>query len=133
LKCPECARTYTSGKSFCPIDNIELTEAHEVDLPQRGVVSNYTIIEPVQYPGQTETERFSRVHILLDGVDVVLGFQPLIDVPVDEVHIGMKVSAVWASEAERTDFDPRMEGNLIGWIPTGEPDVEDPTLVNRMP
>ena len=133
LKCPECARTYTSGKSFCPIDNIELTEAHEVDLPQKGVVSNYTIIEPMQYPGQTETERFSRAHIKLDGVDVVLGFQPLIDVPVDDVHIGMKVSAVWASEAERTDFDPRMEGNLIGWIPTGEPDVDDPDLVNRMP
>ena len=134
LKCPECARTYTSGKGFCPICTIELRPEHEVDLPQTGVVSNYTIIEPIQYPGQTETERFSRVHVKLDGIDVVLGFQPLIDVPVDQVHIGMKVSAVWASEAEkRTDYDPRMDGNLIGWIPTGEPDVEDPDLVNRMP
>jgi uncharacterized protein len=133
FKCPECGRMYTSTKSFCPIDNIELTEQHEIDLPQTGVVSNYTIIEPVQYPGQTETERFSRVHVKLDGVDVVLGFQVLIDVPVDEVHIGMKVSAVWASEGERTDLDPRAEGRLIGWIPTGEPDIDDPTLVNRMP
>lgn len=133
FKCPACGRMYTSTKSFCPIDNIELTEEHEIDLPQTGVVSNYTIIEPVQYPGQTETERFSRVHVKLDGVDVVLGFQVLIDVPVDEVHIGQKVSAVWASEGERTDLDPRAEGRLIGWIPTGEPDVDDPTLVNRMP
>ena len=31
------------------------------------------------------------------------------------------------------EFDPRAEGRLIGWIPTGEPDVDDPTLVNRMP
>ena len=132
-KCPECGRLYTSQKSFCPIDNIELTEAHETDLPQTGVVSNYTIIEPVQYPGQTETERFSRVHVKLDGVDVVLGFQVLLDVPVDQVHIGMKVSAVWASEGEVTDLDPRAEGRLIGWMPTGEPDVDDPDLVNRMP
>jgi uncharacterized OB-fold protein len=132
-KCPECGRLYTSQKSFCPIDNIELTEEHETDLPQTGVVSNYTIIEPVQYPGQTETERFSRVHVKLDGVDVVLGFQVLIDVPVDQVRTGMKVSAVWASEGEATDLDPRAEGRLIGWIPTGEPDVDDPDLVNRMP
>jgi hypothetical protein len=133
FKCPECGRMYTSQKSFCPIDNIELTQEHELDLPQTGVVSNYTIIEPVQYPGQTETERFSRVHVKLDGVDVVLGFQSLIDVPVDQVRIGMKVSAVWASEGERTDLDPRAEGRLIGWIPTGEPDIDDPDLVNRMP
>lgn len=133
FKCPECGRMYTSQKSFCPIDNIELTQEHELDLPQTGVVSNYTIIEPVQYPGQTETERFSRVHVKLDGVDVVLGFQSLIDVPVDQVRIGMKVSAMWASEGERTDLDPRAEGRLIGWIPTGEPDIDDPDLVNRMP
>jgi uncharacterized OB-fold protein len=133
LKCPTCGRMYTSQKSFCPIDNLELTEEHEFDLPQKGVVSNYTIIEPVQYPGQTETERFARVHVKLDGVEVVLGFQALIDVPVDDVHIGMKVSAVWASEGERTDLDPRAEGRLIGWIPTGEADVDDPNLVNRMP
>jgi uncharacterized OB-fold protein len=133
FKCPECGRMYTSQKSFCPIDNIELTQEHELDLPQTGVVSNYTLIEPVQYPGQTETERFSRVHVKLDGVDVVLGFQSLIDVPVDQVRIGMKVSAVWASEGERTDLDPRAEGRLIGWIPTGEPDIDDPDLVNRMP
>ena len=131
--CPECGRMYTSQKSFCPIDNIELSQEHELDLPQSGVVSNYTIIEPVQYPGQTETEKFTRVHVKLDGVDVVLGFQALIDVPVDDVRIGMKVAAVWASEGERTDLDPRMEGRLIGWMPTGEPDVDDPTLVNRMP
>ena len=133
FKCPTCGRMYTSQKSFCPIDAVELTQEHEIDLPQSGVVSNYTIIEPVQYPGQTETERFSRVHVKLDGVDVVLGFQTLLDTPVDDVHIGMKVSAVWASEGEAEDFDPRREGRLIGWMPTGEPDVDDPNLVNRMP
>jgi hypothetical protein len=64
---------------------------------------------------------------------VVLGFQVLLDTPVDDVHIGMKVSAVWASEGEADDYDPRREGRLIGWMPTGEADVDDPNLVNRMP
>ena len=35
--------------------------------------------------------------------------------------------------AEIADVDPRAEGRLIGWIPTGEPDLDDPDLVNRMP
>ncbi len=133
LKCPACGRTYTGGKGYCPVDAIELTAKDEVDLPQTGTVSNFTIITPVQYPGQTETEPFARVHVKLDGVDVVLGFQALLDVPNDQVRIGMRVSAVWASEGELVNRDPRWEGNLIGWMPTGEPDVQDPDLVNRMP
>lgn len=134
FECPACGRTYTGGKTFCPIDSIELTAEHEVDLPQTGTLTNYTIITPIQYPGQTETEPFARVHVLLDGIDVVLGYQPLLDTPTDDVRIGMRLSAVWASEGEKLGArDPRLEGNLIGWMPTGEPDIDDPTLVNRMP
>jgi len=130
LRCPECGRTYTGGKGYCPVDSIALTTEHEVELPQRGTLTNYTIITPVQYPGQTETEPFARVHVLLDGTDVVLGYQDLIDVPNDDVRIGLRVAAVWASDAER---GARADGaGLIGWMPTGEPDVDDPTLVERI-
>ncbi len=82
----------------------------------------------MQYPGQTETEPFGRFHVLLDGTDVVLGFQEPVDVPSEEIRIGMRVSAIWASEAERAEGSPA----LIGWMPTGEPDVDDPTLVERI-
>ena len=134
LRCPECGRTYTGGKGYCPIDAIELTVDHEVDLPQTGVVTNYTIITPIQYPGQTETDPFERVHVLLDGSDVILGYQALVDVPNDQVRIGMRVSAVWASEGEKGGGTGGWQttSNLIGWMPTGEPDVEDPDLVNRI-
>ena len=45
----------------------------------------------------------------------------------------MRVAAVWASEAETgATLDPRAEGSLVGWMPTGEPDVDDPDLVNRI-
>ncbi len=57
----------------------------------------------MQYPGQTETEPFARVMIRLDGVDVVLGYQELIDVPVADIHPGIRVEAMWASEAELED------------------------------
>jgi hypothetical protein len=132
LRCPVCGRTYTGGKGYCPVDAVELTPEHEVDLPQRGTVTNYTIITPVQYPGQTETEPFARVHVWLDDTDVVLGYQALLDTPNDDVRIGMRVAAMWATDAEKRDLDPRAEGNLVGWMPTGEPDVTDPDLVNRI-
>jgi len=128
LACPICGRVYIGGKGSCPVDAIELTEDHEVDLPQSGVLTNYTIITPIQYPGQTETDPFARVHVLLDGTDVVMPYQPLIEVPNDQVRIGLRVSAVWASEAERAAGGE----SLIGWMPTGEPDVDDPDLVNRI-
>ncbi len=73
------------------------------------------------------------MHVKLDGIDVVVGYQALLEVPNEQVRIGMRVSAVWASEGELVERDQRSEGNLIGWMPTGEPDVEDPGLVNWMP
>ena len=75
------------------------------------------------------------VHVLLDDTDVILGFQELIDVANDDIRIGMRVEAIWASEAEMEDDDGsdmrRIQG-LVGWMPTGEPDVDDPDLVNRI-
>ena len=134
-QCPVCGRIYAGGRGYCPIDSVELTEEHDVDLPQRGVVSNYTIVTPVQYPGQTETEPFARVMIRLDGVDVVLGFQELIDVPVADIHPGIRVAAMWASEAELRETHRRHRGmisGLVGWIPTGEPDDTSPDLLNKV-
>ncbi len=130
LQCPSCGRTYIGGKGCCPVDSIELTADHEVDLPQTGVLTNYTIITPIQYPGQTETEPFARVHVLLDGTDVVMPYQAVIEVPNDQVRIGMRVAAVWASDAEKTTAGSAE--NLVGWMPTGEPDIDDPDLVNRI-
>ena len=132
LRCPECGRTYTGGKGYCPVDALELTSEYEVDLPQVGTVTSYTIITPVQYPGQTETEPFSRVHVWLDDTDVILGYQPLLDTPNADVRVGMRVAAVWASEAEKADLASTAEGSLLGWMPTGEPDVDDPSLVDRI-
>jgi len=45
------------------------------------------------------------------------------------------VSAVWASPAEEEDDFGNMGGNygsLVGWMPNGEPDIDDPHLVNRI-
>lgn len=130
FRCPDCGRIYAGGRGVCPIDALELEEPHLVDLPSTGTITNFVIVTPVQYPGQTETEPFARVFVLLDGTDVVLSYQPVMELPVNDVAVGVRVGAVWASPAEDTEGNPY--GSLIGWIPTGEPSTDDPDLVNRI-
>jgi uncharacterized OB-fold protein len=131
LRCPICNRTYTGGRGFCPIDSVELTPEHEVDLPHTGTLTTYTIVTPTPYPGQTMTEPFSRVHVWLDGTDVVLGYQTLLDVANEDIRIGMRVKAVWDTEGKHSD-NPRAEGSLVGFTPTGEPDSTQPDLPNKL-
>ena len=127
LRCPRCARVYPGGRGMCAVCAVALTPADEVDLPQTGAVTNYTVVTPVQYPGQTETEPFARVHILLDGIDVVLGYQQVLDCPSEKIHPGLRLAAVWAPAGGAASGKV-----LAGWAPTGEPDVDDPALVNRI-
>jgi uncharacterized OB-fold protein len=134
-RCPVCERVYAGGRGYCPIDAVELGEEHDVDLPQTGTITNFTIVTPVQYPGQTETDPFARVFVLLDGTDVVLPYQPVVELPVEEVMVGKRVAAAWAPPNDDVEEGGTMGGaygHLIGWIPTGEPDVDDPDLVNRI-
>jgi len=135
FRCPVCARVYVGGRAVCPIDAYEFTAAEGVDLPHTGTITNFVVVTPVQYPGQTETEPFARVFVLLDGTDVVLSYQPVIELPVEDVAVGVRVSAVWASPAEASGSAGGMGGtwgSLIGWMPSGEPAVDDPDLVNRI-
>lgn len=128
-KCPVCGLVYAPPRGYCPIDTVETTDANEIVLANTGVVTNYTIVTPVQYYGQEETEPFVRVSILLDGDGPTLGLQELLDVPLDEVRGGMRVEAVWAPPEERTTDEignrswGSAEGCILGFRQTGEPDV----------
>jgi uncharacterized protein len=135
LRCPTCERVYAGGRGYCPVDALELGPECEIDLPNVGTITNFSIVTPVQYPGQTETEPFVRAFVLLDGTDVIVGYSPVIELPADEVRVGQRVAAVWASPAEEQDQEGGMGGawgSLLGWMPNGEPDVDNPDLVNRI-
>ncbi len=133
FKCPVCDRVYVGSRGMCPIDSIEFGLEHAVELPHTGTITNFVVITPVQYPGQTETEPFARVFVLLDDSHVILGYQPVIELPVGDVKVGKRVVAVWASPGELVESGGRVDlGALIGWMPSGEPDIDDPDLVNRI-
>lgn len=137
-RCPTCAKVYVPPRDFCPIDGIPLTESEDLVLPDRGVVTNFTIVTPVAYPGQKETEPFVRVSVLLDEVEALLGLQPVVDVANADVRSGMRVEAVWLPESERNadEFGNRgwgsTTGAISGWRPTGEPDLPVDRHIDRV-
>jgi hypothetical protein len=105
-----------------------MTAADEVELPFTGTVVSYTVITPVQYYGQEETEPYIRAAILLDGADTTLGQQDIRDIPIDEFRAGLRVRAILRPKEERSvaGMDNRWGnvGNVVErWEPTGEPDV----------
>ncbi len=93
------------------------------------MITNYTVVTPVQYYGQEETEPIAKVSVQLDEPGGSLSLQDVIDLPVDEVHVGIRLEAVWVPEGERNvdEIGNRSwgsaEGCILGWRPTGEPDV----------
>jgi uncharacterized OB-fold protein len=137
-QCPECSRVYVGPRGMCCVDAIRLDESNLVDVPDRGVVTNFTVITPVQYPGQTETEPFVRCSILLDGTDAVVNQQSVLGIPASEVRVGMHVQAEWAPDGERDVSDVGNRGwgaagdAIRGWRPTGEPDEPAENYVERM-
>jgi len=137
-KCPECERIYVGPRGMCCVDAIRIDDSHIFEVPDKGVITNFTIITPTPYPGQTETEPFVRCSVLLDGTDAVLNQQGVLDIPADEVRVGMHVQAEWAPPEERDVSDVGNRGwgaagaAIRGWKPTGEPDEPEENYVERM-
>ena len=138
MRCPVCERVYVGGDA-ATARSTRSSSARSTRSTCRtpGTITNFTIITPVQYPGQTETEPFARVFVLLDGTDVVLGYQPVVELPVERRarrHAGRARCGPRRPRRRRGGQRHRAArtGSLIGWMPTGEPDVDDPDLVNRI-
>jgi uncharacterized OB-fold protein len=132
---PVSGKVYVPGRGYDNLERVRLGEADDVVCSDRGTVASYTVITPVQYYGQKETEPYIRASILLDGTS-----QPIIgvdvrDIPVELFRVGLRLQAIWKKPQERVleDIDNRggsvWEQVIDRWEPTGEPDV-DPSELN---
>jgi uncharacterized OB-fold protein len=136
--CATCGRTFVGAIGLCCVDAVDLPESSIEEMPQTGVVTNFTVITPTPYPGQLETEPFVRCSIMLDGTDAVMGQQTIIGIPASEVRVGMHVAIEWAPEGERDVSDIGNGGHgstggaVVGWKSTGEPDEPAENYVDRM-
>jgi uncharacterized OB-fold protein len=126
-RCPSCGLVYVPTRAFCPMCTVAMGEEDELELADRGIVTSFTVLTPIQYHGQQERDDYALASILLEGADGTVGQQRLTDVPLDKVRMGMRVEAVWAPEDERGAGDARGYGfgsAITGWRPSGEPDVD---------
>jgi uncharacterized OB-fold protein len=130
-KCPSCSRVYVPPKGYCPLCVVPTGEEDEVELADRGTVTGFTIITPVAYYGQEETEPFVYASVLLDGADTPLNGQDITGVTHEQLRMGLRVKARWKPEAERsvdgmTNRGWGGFGDVVeSFEATGEPDAAE--------
>jgi uncharacterized OB-fold protein len=127
-KSPKSGKVFIPSSGYDPLERVIMTEKDDVELPLMGTVVGFTVITPVQYYGQKETEPYIRASVLLDGADTPLGQQDIRDIPVAEFRVGLRVRAQFRPAGERSvdELSNRWANTgacIERWVRTGEPDV----------
>lgn len=115
-RCPVCRKVYVPPRGACPTDGVPTEE--EVELPHQGTVTTFCVVNVSFYGQEMETPYVSAL-ILLDGSDLPI-MHLIQEVPYDQVHMGMRVEAVWVPDEE---IGPTLE-SIRYFRPTGEPDAD---------
>ena len=123
-RCPTCEKVYVPPRSACPADGTPTNE--EIELPAKGTVTTFCIVN-VPFMGQKITPPYVSAYILLDGADIAF-LHLILDIPAEEVRMGMRVEAVWKPEDE---WGTTIE-NISHFRPTGEPDADYQTYKQHL-
>ena len=114
-RCPQCGKVYVPPRGACASCGCPTDE--EVDVSDKGTVTTFCVVN-VPFYGQKIEIPYVSATILLDGADI--GLMHLVqECEASDVHMGMRVEAVWAPPAE---LRPSLE-SIRYFRPTGEPDA----------
>jgi uncharacterized protein len=123
-RCPKCQKVYVPPRPACPTDGVP-TEG-EIELPDVGTVTTFCIVN-VPFLGQKITPPYVSAYVLLDGADIAIQHL-ILDIPAEEVRMGMRVKAVWKPREEWTNSIE----NISHFTPTGEPDADYDTYKHHL-
>ncbi|MFL6002660.1 MAG: Zn-ribbon domain-containing OB-fold protein [Nocardioides sp.] len=123
-RCPACHKVYVPPRSACPVDGVATTD--EVELGHTGTVTTFCIVN-VPFLGQKITPPYVSAYVLLDGADIAF-LHLILDIPAEEVRMGMRVEAVWKP---REEWGTTIE-NISHFRPTGEPDADFETYRHHL-
>lgn len=123
-RCPTCHKVYVPPRSACPVDGVATTD--EVELSHTGTVTTFCIVN-VPFLGQKITPPYVSAYVLLDGADIAF-LHLILDIPAEEVRMGMRVEAVWKP---REEWGTTIE-NISHFRPTGEPDADYDTYKQHL-
>ena len=116
-KCPVDGRVYFPSRGSCPQHAVPFDDEDVVELPDKGTVVTYSIVRvpseniPLELP-------YITVQVLLDGADTVL--MHVLDAPLEEVRMGLRVEAVWKPEDE---WETSLR-NILYFRSLDEPDAD---------
>jgi uncharacterized OB-fold protein len=109
------------GKVYVPSRGADpqlgVPTSEQVELPHVGTLTSFCVVN-VAFYGQGMEIPYTSGLILLDGADLPI-MHLIQECPVEDVHIGMRVEAVWVDDA---DIKPTLE-SIRYFRPNGEPDV----------
>lgn len=123
-KDPVNGDVYLPPRGMSPVVGLPTTE--QVELPDTGTLSAFCIVH-IGFGVNAPPTPFVSALVLVDGADVSV-YGTLLEIPIEEVRIGMRVQAVWAPDDElTTSFE-----NIRYWKPLDEPDVPAERLKGHM-
>ncbi len=116
-RCPRTGQVFVPPRGVSPMAGIPTVGP--VELPDVGYVESFNITRvPIATRPDLEPP-YCSAWIVLDGASV--GFMGLvINCEPESVRMGMRVKAVWKPDDELE----KSATNILGWEPSGEPDVE---------
>ena len=123
-RCPACHKVYVPPRSACPVDGVPTTD--EVELSDQGTVTTFCIVN-VPFLGQKIKPPYVSAYVLLDGADIALQHL-ILDIPAEEVRMGLRVEAVWKP---RDEWGTSIE-NISHFRPSGEPDADYDTYKQHL-
>lgn len=115
-RCPVDGRVYFPTRGSCPQHGVLMT-GDPVELSDKGTVVTYSINRVPSENIKLDLP-YAPIQVLLDGADTIL-MHVLGECPIDQVHMGMRVQAVWKPREEWTTSI----GNIRWFKPSGEPDA----------
>ena len=123
----KCSQT---GKVFVPpvqSSPESLAPCHQfVEVKDRGMVTTFCMVN-IPVIGRTLELPYCVANIALDGADVSI-YGLIQECPAEQVRMGMRVEAVWKSDAERQGDHE----DIQYFRPTGEPDAPEALYINRL-
>ena len=109
-------KVYVPSRGADPQLGVPTTE--QVEVAHVGTLTSFCVVN-VAFYGQGMEIPYTSGLIRLDGADLPL-MHLIQECPVEDVHIGMRVEAVWVDDA---DLGYTLE-NIKYFRPNGEPSVE---------
>ncbi len=115
-RCPVDGRVYFPTRGACPQHGV-LMSGEPVELSDKGTIVTYSINRVPSENIKLDLP-YAPIQVLIDGADTIL-MHVLGECPIDQVHMGMRVQAVWKPKEDWTTSI----GNIRYFKPSGEPDA----------